>query len=191
VADNAAGSPQTVALSGTGLTPPATDFTLTVTPPAATVQAGSVATFTIDAKGIGGDFADAINLTVTGLPPGATGTFAPASITPGANGASSVLSIQTVTQTALAQPSPLHRGPRLPWLATLLVVPLFGLRRRLKRQRLLGSLLLLAAMLTPTLLLTGCGGGYFAITSQSYTVTVTGTSGSTQHSTTVTLTVQQ
>jgi len=194
VADNAAGSPQTAALTGTGLTPPATDFTLTVTPPAVTVKGGSVATFSVNLKGIGGDFANAISLTVTGLPGGFTGTFAPASVTPGANGANSTLTIQTLQHAAQAQPAPLHRGTRSSWLAALLVIPLLGLRKRLRKLnsgRMLSCLLLLAATLTPTLLLSGCGGGYFAITSQTYNVTVTGTSGSIQHSTTVTLTVQQ
>jgi hypothetical protein len=40
------------------------------------------------------------------------------------------------------------------------------------------------------LALGGCGGGYFGPTPQTYTVTVTGTSGSLQESTTVSLTVQ-
>jgi hypothetical protein len=39
--------------------------------------------------------------------------------------------------------------------------------------------------------LSGCGsGGYFGATPTSYTVTVTGTSGALNHSTTVTLTIQ-
>jgi hypothetical protein len=150
-----------------------------------------VATYTVDLKGIGGDFTNAVNLTVTGLPSGFTGSFSPASVTPGVNGGSSTLSIQTPSQLSLAQPHPLHHGPRSPWLAALLVIPLLGLRKRLRKLRVVSCLLLLIATLTPTLLLSGCGGGYFAITSQTYTVTVTGSSGSTQHSTTVTLTVQQ
>jgi hypothetical protein len=190
VADNAAGSPQTVALNGTGLTPPATDFTLAVAPPAQTVQGGSVATYTVTLNGIGGDFANAVELTVTGLPAGATASFNPSSVTPGANGASSTLSIQTQSQLALAEPRPMHKGPS-PWLAALLVVPLLGLRRRLRNLRVMSCMLVLAATLLPTALLSGCGGGYFAITTQTYTVTVTGTSGSIQHTTTVTLTVQQ
>jgi len=196
VADNAANSPQTATLNGTGNAPPATDFTLTVTPPEKTVAPGAVAQFTVNTTGIGGDFDSAIQLTATGLPSGFTATFAPSSVTPGANGASSVLSIQTTSPFALAQPHPLHRGPWLPAsLAALLVVPLLGLRKRFSKlsgiARTLSCLLLLAGSLAPVLMLTGCGGGYYSVQTQTYAVTVTGTSGSIQHSTTVTLTVQQ
>jgi hypothetical protein len=40
------------------------------------------------------------------------------------------------------------------------------------------------------LALSGCGGGYFGKTGQNYTVTIIGTSGSLQESTTISLTVQ-
>jgi hypothetical protein len=190
VADNAAGSPQTATLTGTGTTPPATDFTLTATPPAQTVAPGAVANFTISTSGIGGAFDNAIQLTATGLPSGYTASFAPSSITPGSNGASSTLSIQTTSLSALARP--LHRSPRLPLtLAVLLLAPLLGLRKRFRKLRGVSICLLLFGSLVPVLMLTGCSGGYYNLQTKTYTVTVTGTSGSTQHSTTVTLTVQQ
>jgi hypothetical protein len=196
VADNAADSPQTATLDGTGNAPLATDFVLTATPPAKTVAPGAVAQFTVNTTGVNGDFDSAIQLTASGLPSGFTASFAPASVTPGANGASSVLSIQTTSPTALLQPHPLHRGPWLPAsLTALLVVPLLGLRKRIRRlgalARALSFVLLLVGALAPVLMLTGCSGGYYSVQTQTYTVTVTGTSGSTQHSTTVTLTVQQ
>ena len=191
VADNAATSPQTAALTGIGNAPLATDFTLTATPPAQTVAPGSVANFTINTAGVGGDFDNAIQLTATGLPNGFTVSFSPAFVTPGANGASSTLSIQTAPLTALAQPYPLHRTPRGPWLAVLLFVPLLGLRKRFGKLRAVSICLLLLGSLAPVVMLTGCSGGYYNLQTKTYTVTVTGTSGSTQHSTTVTLTVQQ
>ena len=40
------------------------------------------------------------------------------------------------------------------------------------------------------LALSGCGGGYFGPPPQTYTITVTGTSGSLAESTTISLTVQ-
>jgi hypothetical protein len=52
-------------------------------------------------------------------------------------------------------------------------------------------LLVLAVLaMLPMLALSGCGGGYFGPAPQTYTVTVTGTSGSLQESTTISLTVQ-
>jgi Cu/Ag efflux pump CusA len=51
-------------------------------------------------------------------------------------------------------------------------------------------LLIIAVLsLLPILALSGCAGGYFGPTAHTYTVTVSGTSGSLQQSTTVTLTV--
>jgi len=69
-----------------------------------------------------------------------------------------------------------------------LLLPL-GMRRvrRSMPRGLLSALLLAGA----TTMLAGCGcGGGFAVQPRSYTLTVTGTSGSVQHSTTVTLVVK-
>jgi hypothetical protein len=49
---------------------------------------------------------------------------------------------------------------------------------------------LAALAILPTLALSGCGGGYFGPVPQTYTVTVVGTSGSLQETTTVSLIVQ-
>jgi hypothetical protein len=80
---------------------------------------------------------------------------------------------------------------RLPWLPPAITValcmPLFWRRRR-KMQSLLSSLLL-CALLSVAAVLTGCGGG-FGRPPTNYTLTVTGTSGTDLHSTTVNLTVQ-
>jgi hypothetical protein len=52
-------------------------------------------------------------------------------------------------------------------------------------------LLVFALLLTSLGVLTGCGvGGYFNQPEKTYIITVTGTSGSLTHTTTVTLTVQ-
>jgi hypothetical protein len=59
----------------------------------------------------------------------------------------------------------------------------------MRRSRLL-PILLLALSLAPILALAGCAGGYYQHSPQAYTITVTGTSGSTAHSTSVTLTVE-
>ena len=87
--------------------------------------------------------------------------------------------------------SPQRRIP-IPLLAAVVGLPLLGLRQIGKRSPMRrGSMLVLAVLtLLPMLGLGGCGGGYFGPTPQTYTVSVTGTSGSLQQSTTVSLTVQ-
>jgi predicted RND superfamily exporter protein len=89
---------------------------------------------------------------------------------------------------AQAQPSSLW-PVATPTLALLLLLPFRRWRKAVR-----GKLFLLVAglaSLATAAALTGCGGG-FALpqTSQSYTLTITGTSGSDTHSTTVQLTVQ-
>jgi hypothetical protein len=186
VADNATGSPQTATLSGAGVAAP--DFSVTASPPTQTVSGGSVASYNITVGSLNGDFSNPVTLTATGVPAGATATFTPASVTPGGESASSVMTVQTTT--ALAQ---MHRPARLPWMSAVTLafcIPLLWWRRR-NRQRLLPTGLLVLLFSAGAAMLSGCGGGYYAQPpSQTYTITVTGTSGSTQHSTTVTLTVQ-
>jgi lipopolysaccharide export LptBFGC system permease protein LptF len=82
------------------------------------------------------------------------------------------------------------RGPlTLPVLALISFLFLPGKRRR----RWITMAVLLIASLGAVTALTGCGGGFGLVkvlTPTTYNITVTGTSGSTQQSTTVQLTVQ-
>ena len=105
-----------------------------------------------------------------------------------------MLSFQTPTGLArLRVPQPQQRSPA-PLLAIFAGIPLLGLAgslRRLRRSYGKWMLLTLASLaILPVLALSGCGGGYFGPAPQTYTVTVTGTSGVLQQSTTVSLTVQ-
>ena len=184
VADNAPGSPQNVALSGSGANPP--DFSVVGTPASQTVAPGGSTSFNITVNSSGGTFSNAVALTVSGLPTGATGSFSPASVTPGSESASSTLTVQTGTstqQTAQNSAWPLAA----PALAALGLFFIPGKRRR--RWITLGMLLL--ASLGTLTALSGCGGGFrFGQPAQTYTLTITGTSGNDTHSTTVQLTVQ-
>ncbi len=172
----------------------------TVTAPATPVPVapGGAATIDITVPPLGGAFDSLVTLSATGLPPGATATFNPPTVTPGSAGAPTVLTIQLATLTA----SNLPRGIS-PNRAGLLVLPfslgfvLFGAvlaRRRIpgRIQKTLGLAVALAVFGVATLL-TGCGGGFAntpATPAGNYTVTVTGTSGAFHASTTVTLVVQ-
>jgi subtilisin family serine protease len=88
--DSLSGSPQTVALSGTGL-----DFSISATPSSITVSAGNTANYTTTAKAVGGTFNSAIGFSCSGLPTAATCAFSPTSVTPGAGSANSKMTITT------------------------------------------------------------------------------------------------
>jgi hypothetical protein len=184
VADNAAGSPQTTTLTGTGVAA-ATDFSVAAPVPAQSVQPGGVAQYTINVAALSGNFSTPVVLSVTGLPAGATASFNPPSVVPGSSGAATVLSVQTAALTGAIR-------SHAEWLAALLLIPLLGVRRKVARIPMVMRMVLFGALAMGSLItLTGCGGGgYFGQQPQTVQLTVTGTSGALQHSTTVTLTIQ-
>ncbi len=189
VADNASGSPQTTALSGTGTAAVAPTFTLSSPTAPQTVQPGADATYTITGTAQNGTFSSVVTLAASGLPTGATASFSPTSITPGSTSGSSTLTIQT---SAVATATPL-KNPQWPLAAPVLaLIGLFFLPGK-KRRRWITLALLLFASLGAFTALTACGGGFGlvrVIPPASYTITVTGTSGAEQQITTVQLTVQ-
>lgn len=137
---------------------------------------------------VGGSYDSVVTMSASGLPAGATATFAPPTVTPGASGAGTVMTIQTAVQAASVSGS---RKPQFPFapisLAAGLCV-LAGQRKRLARS--MSILLVVAALSGSTLMLTGCNGGFAGSPPQSFVITVTGTSGSQHVSTTVTLIVK-
>ena len=181
VADNAAGSPQTSALTGTGTVP--ADFTITAGPTAQTVAPAGVAVYTVTVSSVNGSFTNAVALTATGVP-GGTITFSPTSVTPGGSGASSTMTVRTITQDA-------ENGHRdWPFVAPVFAALLLLLpNKRWRSARGFMNLACIVALLGIAASAIGCGGG-FALPAKTYTITVTGTSGSDTHSSTVTLTVQ-
>lgn len=192
IADNAAGSPQSVTLTATGLAvPPPPDYSVSPTSGSATVVNGQAATFTINVAATGGAFSTPVVLTATGLPAGDTATFSPVSVTPGAGTVASTLTIQTVKTAAALQQLKL-------WS---LAAPAFGLmlmavprRRRAHLRAHLGGKLSIMFCLLVTLAgvtsMSGCGGGAVKPPPSTFTVTISATSGATVHTTTVNLTVQ-
>jgi hypothetical protein len=184
LADNATGSPQTVALSGSGINP--ADFTVSATPGSQSVAPGGSTTFSVTVTSVGGTFTNPVALTVSGLPAGATGNFSPSSVTPGSEGGASTLTVQTSTTTPQTA-----RNSAWPLAAPVLAaVGLFFVPGRRRRRWITLAMLLLASLGTLTAL-SGCSGGFrFIQPLQGYTLTITGTSGNDTHSTTVQLTVE-
>jgi len=128
---------------------------------------------------------------------GATATFNPPTVTPGAAGGQTVLTIQLaslVANTGLpARQAPTDRG-EFPAASLSLGFMLFGAvlaRKRIPRGLVL--VLAIAGLAVTASLLSSCDGGFQNVpqtTAGTYVVTVTGTSGTIQSSAAVTLVVK-
>ena len=194
------------------------DFSIAVaasTSGAVTVNPGSTATFTFTVSPLGaGTFPGEIDLSVSGLPTGATAAFVPALMAAGSSTSNFTLNITNIKGQAIATPEKLSQRDAFPLqrLApaafALLVLPLALLRRRR-----LSSLLAVLLVCTAMFGLGGClsaasagyagngsgsgggggGGGGTGTTPsspQTYNLVVSATSGQITRSAPVTLTVQ-
>jgi hypothetical protein len=198
----------TVTYAGSGLYQPATsapltqvveDFSLalaTGSANSATIILGASTQFNLVVSPIGANsLAAPVALTIAGLPSGGSGAFSPASVPGGAGVTPIVLTVNAppLTSSSLRLPTnPAHPSSRsnAPAFLALLLVPAgFLLRRRRGMVRLLVVFIGLAA----TTGLSGClsnqATGYYGQIPETYTLTVTGTSGTLTHTVQVTLTV--
>ncbi len=172
------------------------------TPSTQTVTSGQSAAYTFNVLPVGSSFAGNVTLSCTGVPALTQCSFSPASVTPGSTSATSVM---TITTTAASAASVRRVGIAL-FLPTSMGLPglmmLFAIPRRRKKGR--ASLVLgVAALVMLALIVTSCGAAAPTSSSQTggggthqgtqpgtYTITVTGTSGTITHqATAVTLIV--
>jgi hypothetical protein len=160
---------------------------------------GSVA-ITVTVPPLGGSFTNVVTLSATGLPPGATATFNPPTVTPGSAGEQTVMTVVLAGGKSSASriPSAPPAGPVgrvagvLAGLCLLAGILSAGFRGTARR-RLAALVILFAAVSGSIVLLSACSGGFAggAVTPKgAYVITVTGTSGSLQASTTVNLVVE-
>ena len=168
---------------------PSADFRLSVSPSAITVSAGHSAKATLAVAPVNG-FNQQVSFTCTGLPPRA-GCSA-ASVVPNGSTVLTTLTITTTTASAELRSNPTGRSAG-PLYAMLLsgFVPLGGVGSYGNRSRRSVRMLSLLAMLMLSLVwIAACGSGSLGTQAGASTVTVTASSGSLSHTTTIILTVQ-
>jgi hypothetical protein len=161
-------------------------------PSSVTLSSGGSGNVTVTATPQSGSFNSAIALACSGLPSGLNCSFSPASIIPGSKSVSSVL---TISNTPIASSNQNVRKGRPVLAVWFLGLGMFGflLIGQVDRKRLftlVGACILGIVFLGSI----SCGGSNHTAsangTSNNYTVTINGSSGSVQLSTTVTVTVQ-
>jgi uncharacterized protein (TIGR03118 family) len=166
----------------------ASDFSLTLSAPSATVTRGGSTKVTIDAAAAGG-FNTPISLSCSGLPTGVSCTFSPSTITPGGTAAASNLTI--AVGSSYVQPTGYVMPASIVGMGLLGLV--FGVDRNqksmLRRTRLwaLGSAVLLLGLLLGAV---GCSNSSNHSAPPGTTVMVVGTAGGISHSAPLALTIQ-
>jgi hypothetical protein len=170
------------------------DFTLAAqNGGSATASPGGQAAYTLAVSTPSGDpFPQAITFAVTGLPSEAAATFSPSTLAAG-SGPTNVAMTVTASNSAAIQSRPFPFGTgALPVVLGLILLPFSRTRRSFSRRFL--QLVVIAIGSTALFAVLGCGGGGGGNSTtpppQSYSLTVTASSGSLTHSTTVNLTVK-
>jgi hypothetical protein len=164
---------------------------LSATPASLTIPAGLSGTLTVTAKPQSSSFNNPITLSCSGVPSTLNCAFSPAVITPGTNGATSTLTISSVSVTAANLPQggkhfPISAGLLMP--LGLLSFSFFGKGTRKRGVQALA----LCAVLGLGMIGASCGGNPTttnsavapSVSPASYSVTINGTSDSSNLSTT-------
>jgi hypothetical protein len=182
---------QTVTLSGTGVPTVSSDFTLTtVSGTALTTKPASSVSLILELQSVSASnpFTLPVTFSISGLPAGASATFSPATVTPGASGGSTTLKIFVPANTAQTRPkSPFSRGGGETGLAISAAALILGFSRF--RRQLSHRLLLFLCALAFAAGLVGCG-SQVSTTVATSSIVVTATNGSISHTLDVTLKVE-
>jgi hypothetical protein len=196
IIDNAANSPQRIAISGNGIA----DFSVSSATSSATITAGQTATYTLSLSPMGG-FNQSVVLTCSGAPAMSTCTVSPSTVS--LNGAAMPVTVTVATVArshALIPPIGFTMPGNTNYLLIPMVLLLSGIARKISAQRQRRTqcnapaivpvpITAFAALLCIFLTQSSCGGGgttggTSGTQAGTYTVSVTATS--TSNSTTVT-----
>lgn len=168
-------------------------YTVTAPTSTFTVGQGGSAVVTVDVPPVGGAFNNVVTMSASGLPAGATAIFNPATVTPGALGGSTMLTIQLrQLPTTSSLPTPPQQYPFLP-ATTALAFALLAIAHRRSTTKVATRAFLCSTLLLLAVFLSACNGGFASKPGTipgKYIVTITGTSGTLHPSTTITITVQ-
>ena len=170
------------------------DFQLSATTGSATVNPGGAAVFTVQFTPVNAtNIVGAVNLTLTGLPTGASYTVSPAVVQAGSGATPITVTVNTTNANARSfslPPIVPIVGPGMFWPLLALTLPgIFLLYRKARFRTLRPTLAMLAVAILMAIGMSACSGGS-SQSAQSYTMTLTGASGTLQHSVALNLTVQ-
>jgi hypothetical protein len=179
--------------------PAAASITLAASPASVSLTPGKGATSNIAVASTSGSFDKAVSLSCSNPPAGLTCSFSPAVVTPGSTTVSSVLTFSTSTAFASIKLPPSKRG-NLPFNPYILSFAVMGsvLMGGINRKRALRALAL-SSLICAVLLFSSCGGGGGKASTPALSsptapspvaVTISGASGTTQASTTVSINIQ-
>jgi hypothetical protein len=196
IIDNAANSPQRIAISGNGIA----DFSVSSATSSATITAGQTATYTLSLSPMGG-FNQSVVLTCSGAPAMSTCTVSPSTVSLNGAAVPVTVTVATVARShALIPPIGFTMPGNTNYLLIPMVLLLSGIARKISAQRQRRTqcnapaivpvpITAFAALLCIFLTQSSCGGGgttggTSGTQAGTYTVSVTATS--TSNSTTVT-----
>jgi Subtilase family len=171
-----------------------TDFTVSASQSSQVAYLGVPTTFSVAVSSTSnGAFSNPVSLSCSaGLPPGATCSFSPATLTPGASIATSVLTVYS-SGLAFNQVDPAKPRSMLPLggfvFAAVIFVPFFSYKRGRKRSTIAIVTVLATLPAIALLALIGCSSHKSTPTPTTYSITVTGTSNQLVHNASISLTL--
>jgi hypothetical protein len=174
--------------------PAPADFSVSVSPTnISTSTGGTTSAITVTVSSVNSAYGQGVALTCAGLPTGASCSFSTSPVTPGATAVTSNLTISTASSSSANIVPAAKRG--MP-MVTALAFPFLGIAllgvSNPRRRKLFGivtiGLILMALMMLPACG-SSSGGGGGGGGGGTYSITVSGTAGSTTHSAPLILTV--